>query len=578
MFKSTTKFRQFGGIRLKNLCIRKKFILVFGIILIIFFVTNIFGVATLRFVTKRYESFYATSHQEVVHAYEMRLNMQLAIRSTLLASIATESEEIDSYLTKSDDYIELVKQNLDWFETNSSADLTAVQNFSAVMGDTAQIRQQISEECRKNTDEGREKAQQLLMEQYIPPTTQAGLSLQEFAQKIETDSDASYLRSTQATTLATIVVMLMLVAAFIISICLAFRLSHIIRRPLEAIGDAVTQMQEGDFNVTVQYQSRDELGILANQVQVMCDTLRRIIEDEERILTAFAKGDFDQHTELEDLYVGDFSKMMLSMRQTSTLLSETLHEINMSADQVSLGAGQISDGAQTLAQGTTEQASSIQQLAASIHEISKQIDENTESILEANEDVDDVSQEVQAGNQKMQQMLQAMDDINKNSMEIEKIIKNIEDIAFQTNILALNAAVEAARAGSAGKGFAVVADEVRALAGKTAEASQYTAELIGKALAGAQNGKQIADDTATSFEKVYQGVHAVAEKTQRIAEVSKQQDEATKQILIGIDQISSVVQTNSATAEQSAAASQELSGQAVLLKQQIGKFTLRKNG
>lgn len=549
--------------------------MVFGIILIIFFLTNIFGVATLRFVTKRYETFYATSHQEVVHAYEMRLNMQLAIRSTLLASMSKENDQIESYITKADEYIEKVKENVDWFEANSSADLTAVQNFSAVMGDTAQIRQQISDECRKNTDEGREKAQQLLMEEYIPPTQDAGLSLQEFAKQIEQEGDTSYLRSAQATTISTVIVMLLLVLAFIISIFLAFRLSFIIRKPLKIIGDAVTQLQQGDFNIDIPYQSRDELGILAHQVQVMCDSLRRIAEDEERILTGFANGDFDQHTELEALYVGDFSKMMLSMRQTSTLLSETLHEINISADQVSLGAGQISDGAQTLAQGTTEQASSIQELAASIHEISKQIDESTQSILEANENVEDVSQEVQAGNEKMQQMLLAMEDINKNSMEIEKIIKNIEDIAFQTNILALNAAVEAARAGTAGKGFAVVADEVRALAGKTAEASQYTAELIGRALTGAQNGKQIADDTAASFEKVYRGVHSVAEKTQRIAEISKQQDEATKQILIGIDQISSVVQTNSATAEQSAAASQQLSGQAAILKQQIGKFKLR---
>lgn len=545
--------------------------------MIIFFLTNVFGVATLRFVTKRYESFYATSHQEVVHAYEMRLNMQLAIRSTLLASISTDNEEIESYLSKADNYIALVKENLNWFETNSSADLTAVENFSAVMGDTAEIRQKISDECRKNTDEGTANAQRLLMEEYIPPTTDAGLSLQEFSQQIEAQSDANYLRSAQATAISTVVVMFLLVAAFIISICLAFRLSHIIRKPLGAIGEAVTQLRNGNFDVTVQYQSRDELGILADQVQEMCDTLKQIVEDEESILNAFAQGNFDQRTKQEALYVGDLEKMLVSMRQTSILLSETLHEINTSADQVSLGAGQISDGAQTLAQGTTEQASSIQQLAASIHEISKQIDQNTQSILEANEDVDGVSQEVQAGNEKMQQMLLAMDDINKNSIEIEKIIKNIEDIAFQTNILALNAAVEAARAGAAGKGFAVVADEVRALAGKTAEASKYTAELIGKALTGAQNGKQIADDTASSFDKVYRGVHAVAEKTQRIAEVSKQQDEATKQILIGIDQISSVVQTNSATAEQSAAASQELSGQAVILKQQIGKFTLRKD-
>lgn len=216
----------------------------------------------------------------------------------------------------------------------------------------------------------------------------------------------------------------------------------------------------------------------------------------------------------------------------------------------------------------------MQEIAATLQDVGNQVSENTKLVNIAGQEIEKVTHEVNDGKEKMQNMLGAMEDITRNSQEVAKIIKEIEDIAFQTNILALNAAVEAARAGEAGKGFAVVADEVRNLAGKTADASHSTAVLIKNALDAVSNGKTLADDTAESFDKVYETVDALAENAKTITENSGKQDLAIHQAAEGVDQISSVVQTNSATAEQSAAASQELTGQAQALKALVERFRL----
>lgn len=339
---------------------------------------------------------------------------------------------------------------------------------------------------------------------------------------------------------------------------------------------AVThRIADGELDTKVDVITSDEVGLVAEDVNVVASRLRTYILYINEITDVLREmGDGNFVFSLQQDYKGEFAKVKTALLEAQKTISETLKSVVVAADQVASGSDQIAVGAQSQAQGATEQASSVQELAANLQEVTRQIGENTQTILETGQKIDRVGEEVHDGEAKMKSMLESMESISENSEKVANIIKSIEDIAFQTNILALNAAVEAARAGSAGKGFAVVADEVRSLAGKTSEASKTTAELIQKALDAVSQGKVMAEETSAAFEAVYASVNEVNENAHKVTENTTKQNEAIRQTTSGVDQISSVIQNNSATAQESAAASEELSGQAQMLKDMVGKFRL----
>ena len=366
-----------------------------------------------------------------------------------------------------------------------------------------------------------------------------------------------------------------IIIIIIIGVFFSFVIIRGIKFPIFEIEKAASRMAQGDLDIDISYTSKDELGVLSDQVRELIRKLQMIIDDENKFLAQMASGDFTVDSTCENEYTGGFRPLLVSFRAIADKLNHTILQISESSAQVASGSDQVSSGAQALSQGATEQASSVEELAATINEISEKVKQNAENARQANHMAGVVGSEMQTSNQKMQEMMQAMNNISNCSDEIGKIIKTIEDIAFQTNILALNAAVEAARAGTAGKGFAVVADEVRNLAGKSAEASKNTSVLIENSLRAVENGTLIADETAQSLLQTVKGVEEVANIISQISEASNNQAEAISQITMGIDQISSVVQTNSATAQESAAASEELSSQSQLMKDLVGRFRLR---
>lgn len=375
------------------------------------------------------------------------------------------------------------------------------------------------------------------------------------------------------------IMILFLISAVIVSTILYNAIKSTLK-PLKNIEAAVCSAADINFDAASSIENylgrKDEIGSMAAAVNSLCVSMKSATNDIGRILSEMADENFAVDTELnKSVYKGNFSALYDDIVTIKNKLTDVLSNIYDASDQVNSGSLQVAQGAQALSAGSVEQTASIEALVDRLGDIEKHVDSNAASCTKARELMNKTAGYVDDVNDKLQQLTEAMRNINESSDKIRNIIKTIEDIAFQTNILALNAAVEAARAGAAGKGFAVVADEVRNLAAKSAEAANYTARLIGTSIEAVNGGAKITEETNTAMLSLDESTEAVRKIVEDIASSGQLQAEMIDNIDADIKQISGVVQANTATAEESAAASEELSGQADSLKELIGKFTLK---
>ncbi len=375
------------------------------------------------------------------------------------------------------------------------------------------------------------------------------------------------------------IITLVIIAVLISCLCRFFQnsISSMLCKPIEELKAAANKLKNGELDVEITYESKDELGELAGDFREAFDNLQSIVADSGVVLGAMAGGNFTVDSAIEEQYVGEFSGLLQCMRSLNAEMNTTLDNIKESSLQVEIGAQQLADSAQALAEGATDQAASIEELTATIENVTNIAVESAEVAQVAAGEMSKAEEDARISKDEMQELLAAMNRISETSKEIENIIGDIEDIASQTNLLALNASIEAARAGEAGRGFAVVADQIGKLAADSASSAVNTRELIGKSLLEVQNGNNITSKTAVVIERVVNNMTEFAKAAEGSAQASRTQADMLKQVVEGIEQISVVVQNNSATAQETSAVSEELLAQAEGLKDQVEGFELSAN-
>ena len=347
-------------------------------------------------------------------------------------------------------------------------------------------------------------------------------------------------------------------------------------KPIIAIKETMTSLAEGQLSETKidLPVNETEVGRAVAAIKGMNYRLKTIIQDLQNLLFAMADGNFRVESGCKEMYVGEYGNIYNALDRIHSKLKETLQGIGVASTEVNSSAQEMSHGSEILAQGSAQQASSLEELSATVSTVSDQIKSNAANAESASDLSRITEEELKESSSEMNALSQSMNEINGTAQQISNIIQTIDDIAFQTNILALNAAVEAARAGESGKGFAVVADEVRNLAGKSAEAAKDTTVLIENTVRSIREGTEMADRAASSLQKSVKSSKQMNGKIREITLYSHKQSDSVSEIAQGLEQISSVVQKNSVTAEESAATSEKLSEQAETMDTLLKQFTL----
>lgn len=373
-----------------------------------------------------------------------------------------------------------------------------------------------------------------------------------------------------------VLVLVIIGGSIITSKRIGAKIADQIEKPIADLAERLKKFSQGDLDSPFPEQNNeDEVAFMNDVAKEMAANLNLIISDLSRLMSLMADGNFAISTEIEDKYVGKFVELLESIRNMNRKMDSTLRHVEESAEQVTAGSENLAQSAQDLAEGATEQAGAVEQLQATMSTITEQVADTVNNLNDTSKKAESYAKSADSSKTDMRELMEAMQRISETSKKIENIISDIESIASQTNLLSLNAAIEAARAGEAGKGFAVVAEQIRMLADESAKSAVDTRTLIEGALNEIEEGNQVAQKAADSMETVVQGINDISDTSKMLSENSNQQIAALREAEKGIEQISEVVQSNSAASEECSATSEELSAQAEAMNEMTAQFVLR---
>lgn len=502
-----------------------------------------------------------------------RIDVNIAARNIREMALNDDKSSYADYEETVEKYLSDLNTQLDTIRKSGVVPKDLCDEYEDALSEWGSLGYDIMDEIKAGKDQ---KGTDDILNKCAPALDEAVL----IAQKIDTLTDELSEKAVNQTTDCAVIGIAAIIICLILASLLAKRIGKLvlesILEPLHAVEDVAKELTEGNLHSALEYRSEDEIGRLAHSMRKSIRILGTYVDDIGRVMKLFSDGDFDVRPEVE--WKGDFIGVLDSFMAFEQSMSSTVKGIQGVSDEVSTGAEQVAASSNDLADGATNQAAVVEELTASVNNVSEQVEKNSQSAKQISERVDALGNAIVDSNGKMQEMVNAMNEINEASQEIDKIIATINEIANQTNLLALNASIEAARAGEAGKGFAVVANQVNILADQSAEAAKESAVLIETSVNAVQKGMIVAEETAKKLEDVAEGSKIITQQVTGIAEALESQTTEILQINEGIEQINGVVQSNSATSEECAAASQEMSSEADNLREMISRFKVAESG
>lgn len=501
-----------------------------------------------------------------------RINVNAAARNIREMALNEDTSSYDNYeqtvkrlLSEVDSQLQILKKTEVLSDEN-------YEEYSTALSDWGKIGYSIIEEIKNGNDENATDAILNNCTPALNKVVEIAIKLDELTDEASSETVRNMVVCTVA---GFVVIIVCLVFAFTLTRKTSKRVLETILEPLHAIEDVAMELTEGNLHSTLEYHSDDEIGKLAHSMRKSIRILGTYVDDIDRSMKLFSEGNFDVHPEVE--WRGDFVGILNSFMAFQASMAGTIKGIQNVSNEVSGAAEQVASSSNDLADGATNQAAVVEELTATVTGVSEQVEKNSQSAKEISVKVDELGDAISESNGKMHEMVDSMHEISEASKEIDKIITTINEIASQTNLLALNASIEAARAGEAGKGFAVVANQVNVLADQSAQAAKESATLIETSVKAVEKGMVIAGQTAAQLEEVAENSKLITTEVTNIAETLETQTTEIKQINEGIEQINDVVQTNSATSEECAAASQEMSSEAESLREMIRKFKVAED-